>query len=44
MTKGCISVTFRDDWSPTYVVKIIDNLNTVIYTDKVPRQDNSIRA
>lgn len=34
---GLYSVTFRDDWSPTYVVKILDNLNVLIYTDKVPR-------
>jgi hypothetical protein len=34
---GLYSVTFRDDWSPTYVLKIIDNLNVLIYTDKLPR-------
>ncbi len=35
---GLYSVTFRDDWSPTYVVKIVDNLNNVLYTDQEPRR------
>ncbi len=34
---GLFSVTFRDDWSPTYIVKIVDNSNSFIYTDQVPR-------
>lgn len=37
---GYFQVTFRDDWSPTYHMKITDASNIVIYSDKEPRPVN----
>jgi hypothetical protein len=35
--KGEFQVAFRDDGSPTYVMKVANTLNLVLYTDKTPR-------
>ncbi len=34
---GKFKVTFRDDWSPTYVMKVVDTSDCIIYADRIPR-------
>ncbi len=34
---GKFRVTFRDDWSPTYTMKVVDTSDCVIYADRTPR-------
>lgn len=34
---GKFKVTFRDDWSPTYILKVVDTSDCVIYADRTPR-------
>lgn len=34
---GKFQVTFRDDWSSTYTLKIVDTSDCVIYADRTPR-------
>ncbi|HTY89825.1 MAG TPA: hypothetical protein VMC84_01480 [Methanocella sp.] len=39
-SKGKFIVGFHDDWSPTYYLKVADEKNVIIYSDKAPHPVN----